>query len=130
MKNSPRLLERSNLSSHAIYPCGGHVLRRKHNQICYRPVLRSRAGNGVQRGEHDGKASQDPRASCSWALPIGESVGFNGQQWSGADRNYVHVEVALPALLFAPFCDLWVSDWYETESLWSIGGVCQLNGGQ
>jgi hypothetical protein len=38
----------------------------------------------------------------------------------------MHIEVALSALFFAPFCNLGVSGRDESESSGRVGGVCEL----
>jgi len=43
-----------------------------------------------------------------------------------ADRNNVDIEIALAALLLAPFCEFRVSSWDETKSFGRIGGVGEL----
>jgi len=45
----------------------------------------------------------------------------------GADRNNVDVEVALAALLFAPFREFRMSGGYKTKATWRIRRVGQLS---
>jgi hypothetical protein len=41
-----------------------------------------------------------------------------------ADRNDVHIQIALSALFLAPFCDFRMSSWDEAKPLGCIRSVC------